>query len=36
LRAGLESKDLEARLRGRPVQPVFRRTGDFNIKPKVK
>jgi glutamate-1-semialdehyde aminotransferase len=36
LRAGLESNDLEARLRGRPVQPVFRRTGDFNIKPKVK
>lgn len=36
LRAGIESNDIEARLRGRPVQPVFRRTDSFNLKPKAK
>ncbi|MFO7663318.1 MAG: aminotransferase class III-fold pyridoxal phosphate-dependent enzyme [Chloroflexota bacterium] len=36
LKATLENDDLEARLRGRPVQPVFRRTDTFNIKPKAK
>ncbi len=36
LRAALESDNVASQLRGRPVQPVFRKTGDFNIKPKVK
>lgn len=36
LKAALESDDIESRLRGRPVQPVFRRTDSFNIKPKAK
>jgi glutamate-1-semialdehyde 2,1-aminomutase len=36
LKAALENEDLEARLRGRPVQPLFRRTDNFNIKPKAK
>lgn len=36
LRAALEDGNIDGRLRGRPVQPVFRRTGDFNIKPKGK
>ncbi|CUS05234.2 Aminotransferase class-III [Candidatus Promineifilum breve] len=33
LKAGLENDDLAARLRGKPVQPVFRRTDSFNLKP---
>ncbi len=33
LKAGLEAGDLATRLRGRPVQPVFRRTDSFNLKP---
>ncbi len=36
LKAALEAGDLEQRLRGTPVQPVFRRTDSFNIKPAVK
>ena len=36
LKAALEAGDVAARLRGKPVQPVFRRTDNFNIKPKVK
>jgi hypothetical protein len=33
LKAALQAGDLESRLRGRPVQPVFRRTDSFNLKP---
>ena len=33
LKAALENDDLAARLRGKPVQPVFRRTDSFNLKP---
>lgn len=36
LRASIEAHDVEARLRGTPVQPVFRRTDSFNLKPKAK
>ncbi len=36
LKAGLESNDVAARLRGKPVQPVFRRTDSFNLKPVRK
>ena len=34
LKGALEASDLDARLRGKPVQPVFRRTDSFNIKPR--
>jgi len=34
LRGALEEHRLEASLRGTPVEPVFRRTGNFNLKPK--
>jgi len=33
LKSALEADDLAARLRGTPVQPVFRRTDSFNLKP---
>jgi glutamate-1-semialdehyde aminotransferase len=33
LKAALENGDLASRLRGKPVQPVFRRTDSFNLKP---
>jgi glutamate-1-semialdehyde aminotransferase len=33
LKTALENHDVEARLRGTPVQPVFRRTDSFNLKP---
>jgi glutamate-1-semialdehyde 2,1-aminomutase len=29
------SGDVAGRLRGTPVEPVFRRTGNFNMKPRV-
>ena len=32
-RSALQDGGLESRLRGRPVQPVFRRTDSFNLKP---
>ena len=35
LKSALENEDVAARLRGKPVQPVFRRTDSFNLKPKV-
>jgi glutamate-1-semialdehyde aminotransferase len=35
LRDAIEEGDLVARLRGVPVQPVFRKTGDFNTRPKA-
>ena len=34
LKGALEAGDLASRLRGRPVQPVFRRTDSFNLKPR--
>jgi glutamate-1-semialdehyde aminotransferase len=34
LRAALERRALRESLRGAPVEPVFRRTGNFNMKPK--
>lgn len=34
LKEAVESGDLESRLLGEPVQPVFRRVGNFNTKPK--
>ncbi|MEZ4516562.1 MAG: aminotransferase class III-fold pyridoxal phosphate-dependent enzyme [Chloroflexota bacterium] len=36
LRAAIESNDVQERLHGTPVQPVFRRTDNFNLKPKAK
>lgn len=33
LKNALEQNDVESRLRGKPVQPVFRRTDSFNLKP---
>jgi glutamate-1-semialdehyde aminotransferase len=35
LREAVRAGDVAARLRGRPVAPVFRRTGDFNLKPRA-
>ena len=32
-KSALQDGELEDRLRGRPVQPVFRRTDSFNLKP---
>jgi glutamate-1-semialdehyde aminotransferase len=34
LKAALARQALAASLRGQPVEPVFRRTGDFNVKPR--
>lgn len=34
LKDAVESGDIESRLLGEPVQPVFRRFGNFNTKPK--
>jgi glutamate-1-semialdehyde aminotransferase len=34
LRDALEKKDVKARLRGEPVEPVFRKTTNFHMKPK--
>jgi hypothetical protein len=34
LRGALERRALRESLRGAPVEPVFRRTGNFNMKPK--
>jgi glutamate-1-semialdehyde aminotransferase len=36
LKAALSAGDVLSRLHGEPVQPVFRKTGDFNTKPKEK
>jgi len=36
LKGALEEGDLASRLRGKPVQPVFRRTDSFNLKPAKK
>ncbi|MEM7799653.1 MAG: aminotransferase class III-fold pyridoxal phosphate-dependent enzyme [Chloroflexota bacterium] len=34
LKEGIKSHSIESQLRGEPVQPVFRKTSNFNIKPK--
>ena len=36
LKRAVEEKNVRAMLRGEPVEPVFRRTGNFNLKPKTK
>lgn len=36
LKKAVETKNVKAYLRGEPVEPVFRRVGNFNMKPKVK
>ncbi|AFH49229.1 Glutamate-1-semialdehyde aminotransferase [Ignavibacterium album JCM 16511] len=36
LKKAVEEKNVKAYLRGEPVEPVFRRVGNFNMKPKVK
>ncbi len=36
LKQALESGQPASRLRGEPVQPVFRQTRDFNVKPRLK
>jgi glutamate-1-semialdehyde aminotransferase len=33
--AAVRSGDVAGALRGEPVEPVFRRTGNFNVKPRV-
>lgn len=35
LKKAIEEKNVKAYLKGEPVEPVFRKTGNFNIKPKV-
>ncbi len=34
LKKAVEENDIKKYLLGKPVQPVFRRTGNFNVKPK--
>ena len=36
LKKAVESGNVRSFLRGEPVEPVFRRTGNFNLKPKTK
>jgi glutamate-1-semialdehyde aminotransferase/transketolase C-terminal domain/subunit len=36
LRNAVQAGDVRARLRGEPVEPVFRRTSDFNTKPRPR
>lgn len=36
LKKAVEERNVKAYLRGEPVEPVFRRVGNFNMKPKVK
>ncbi len=35
LKKAVEENDVRKYLQGKPVQPVFRRTGNFNMKPKT-
>ena len=35
VRSGVENKTVRSLLHGEPVEPVFRRTGNFNMKPAV-
>lgn len=36
LKKAVSEKNVKAYLKGEPVEPVFRRVGNFNMKPKVK
>ncbi|MFO0757341.1 MAG: aminotransferase class III-fold pyridoxal phosphate-dependent enzyme [Byssovorax sp.] len=36
LKAAVDAGDVKARLRGEPVEPVFRKTTNFHMKPKPK
>jgi glutamate-1-semialdehyde aminotransferase len=36
LKQAVDAGDVRARLRGRPVEPVFRKTSNFNVKPVKK
>ncbi len=36
LKRAVEEQNIRAHLRGEPVEPVFRRTGNFNLKPKKR
>jgi glutamate-1-semialdehyde 2,1-aminomutase len=36
LKKAVDEKNISGYLKGKPVQPVFRKTSDFNIKPKKK
>jgi glutamate-1-semialdehyde aminotransferase len=36
LKTAVESRSVEEKLKGEPVQPVFRKTDNFNIKPVLK
>ncbi len=36
LKKAVEAKNVRAMLRGEPVEPVFRKTSNFNLKPKKK
>jgi glutamate-1-semialdehyde 2,1-aminomutase len=36
LKRAVEDKDIRSYLRGEPVEPVFRHTGNFNLNPKQK
>lgn len=36
LKKAVEEKKVKSYLRGEPVEPVFRRVGNFNMKPKAK
>jgi glutamate-1-semialdehyde 2,1-aminomutase len=34
LKAAIDRGDLKSELRGQPLEPVFRKTSNFNVKPK--
>lgn len=36
LKKAVEEKNVKSYLKGEPVEPVFRKVGNFNMKPKVK
>lgn len=36
LKKAVDEKNVKSYLRGEPVEPVFRKVGNFNMKPKVK
>ncbi len=36
LKKAVDEKNIRAYLKGEPVEPVFRKVGNFNMKPKVK
>jgi hypothetical protein len=36
LKKAVDEKDVKKYLKGEPLEPVFRKVGNFNIKPKKK